>query len=685
MRPYRYTQHQGKVYCLSYSPCGDYLATGGHDGKVFIWRTIANGNKTNFNFRAHGGPVKSVVYSLDGNFLVTAGDDKIIKLWRILNKGKAKFVRSFLGHTNWVLKADISPDARLIASICDKHVKIWEASSGLEFSDFRNIKTGNTCLEFHPDGNYVAIGGKQGLLQMLDLRTNKLAQVYDTKGSINTLSIHVSGQFVLCGFDYNSSVSNAVIKIFDLKEGRCIYDVGGVHRSIFSVRFSRDGQYFATGGADRLVYVWKTNFKPFKPLLQEIEQETIEVEEREKDVFIGSALNLEEHTRQQRSQKRANAYEGLTMTLEKLVSSVNTISQSLISLDKRLLNSEQKTDGIMKIIEFREMNYQKQDPDFENRGFEKIHFDSDANYQHQSLIGNDSIFGVSQSERVAGGTVQDSSNWPMTMDTDNLIEGVTVTEDTNFSQVRMPIYTNENTRVGSIISADGTFGGESRYLGQSMAEAYRRERLLEDGGILEEQPGMEGDEEIIEETNENHENDDILEEYAYEGENIEGEEPFGGEREQELMNTVEKAGTGGETKSNTQQLLDQMLHQVKYSIPLSYTNFQSEEADGSLRQEMTNISGLTNTFVSRNDDQTQPKSQTRLANLLGPQGMEGLYRESSHIIVKRTEPDEEFEDGEEIDLNALQDDNEDEEEKEGSQAQIAEDVQERDLQYDCSI
>lgn len=157
------------------------MASGGDDGKVFVWKAVAEGNKFNFNFRAHGGPVKSVVFSQDGNFLVSAGDDKIVKLWRVLSKGKVKFLRSFLGHTNWVLKADISPDSRLITSICDKHIKVWDASTGKEFIDFRNVQTGNKSLAFHPDGNYVAIGGSSGLLQMLDLRANKLSQVYDTK------------------------------------------------------------------------------------------------------------------------------------------------------------------------------------------------------------------------------------------------------------------------------------------------------------------------------------------------------------------------------------------------------------------------------------------------------------------------------------------------------------------------
>jgi len=214
MRPYRFKKHSGQVLCVAYSPCGKFVATGGKDCRIFIWKVSADGNKHNFNFGAHGGPVKSVVYSSDGNFLVTAGDDKIVKLWKIISSGsKAKFIRSFVGHTNWVLKADISPDSRMIASICDKFLRIWDAASGRELFQFKNTPEGNRTLKFHPEGNYVAIGGLSGKLQIFDLRSNKLTQVYDTREPITQVSFHPSGQFIACSFEFIEELSNSPLKV----------------------------------------------------------------------------------------------------------------------------------------------------------------------------------------------------------------------------------------------------------------------------------------------------------------------------------------------------------------------------------------------------------------------------------------------------------------------------------------
>lgn len=66
----------------------------------------------------------------------------------------------------------------------------------------------------------------------------------------------------------------------------------------------------ASGGEEKLVYVWKSNFKPLKPLdreddyeLEEIEKE-IHQEKSENEIFIGGALSLKQKSSAKESEVR---------------------------------------------------------------------------------------------------------------------------------------------------------------------------------------------------------------------------------------------------------------------------------------------------------------------------------------------------------------------------------------------
>ncbi len=88
----------------------------------------------------------------------------------------------------------------------------------------------------------------------------------DHVASVNNVAFHPNGNFLL------SASSDATLKIFDLLEGRLIYTLHGHQVRIdlivvndyyflsdfqgpaISVAFSKQGDYFASGGQDQQVY-----------------------------------------------------------------------------------------------------------------------------------------------------------------------------------------------------------------------------------------------------------------------------------------------------------------------------------------------------------------------------------------------------------------------------------------------
>ena len=56
-----------------------------------------------------------------------------------------------------------------------------------------------------------------------------------------------------------SSSKDGTMKIWDLREGRLLFTLQGHTGAVNTSRFSSDGHFFASGGADQMVMVWKSN------------------------------------------------------------------------------------------------------------------------------------------------------------------------------------------------------------------------------------------------------------------------------------------------------------------------------------------------------------------------------------------------------------------------------------------
>uniref|UniRef100_A0A4W6DXY8 POC1 centriolar protein homolog A n=1 Tax=Lates calcarifer TaxID=8187 RepID=A0A4W6DXY8_LATCA len=73
-------------------------------------------------------------------------------------------------------------------------------------------------------------------------------------GVVNSLSFHSAGNFLI------TASSDSTVKILDLVEGKLLYTLHGHQGPVTCVSFSRTGEYFASGGSDEQVMVWKSNF-----------------------------------------------------------------------------------------------------------------------------------------------------------------------------------------------------------------------------------------------------------------------------------------------------------------------------------------------------------------------------------------------------------------------------------------
>jgi len=254
-RAYRLRGHTGAVAAIDVAPDESLFASGSMDHSVRLWQPSVRGAFK--SFKAHAGGVTSITFSQDSKLLLTGSTDKMIKLWDMtkLQANRPGFVWCVHGHRNWVRSAHLSSgNYRACSAGDDKLVKVWDVPTSKNLAIFDDHTKSVRSAQFDAlSGVCVASGGEDGTINLWDVRSGDVVQHYDLKHTpttFNSLRFHPNGTSLLSVSD------DAALRIWDLREGRLLYTVRAHTKSVNACTFSKDGNYFLTGGADSLVLTW---------------------------------------------------------------------------------------------------------------------------------------------------------------------------------------------------------------------------------------------------------------------------------------------------------------------------------------------------------------------------------------------------------------------------------------------
>ncbi len=166
--------HSDTVYGLAWHPGGALLASAGADRAVKVW-DVASGKR----LYTLGDPtdwVYAVAWHPEGKLLAAAGVDKSIRVWQA--DGEAgKLVTSVFAHTAPVTKLLYAADGKTLYSASEgKTVKRWDAAKMAEQVVFPPQPETVLSLALRPDGQQVAVGRFDGVLQLLDAAGKLVAE-----------------------------------------------------------------------------------------------------------------------------------------------------------------------------------------------------------------------------------------------------------------------------------------------------------------------------------------------------------------------------------------------------------------------------------------------------------------------------------------------------------------------------
>ena len=216
---------------------------------------------------AVGKPIKTVALSQDGKQLLTAGDDGVLQLWDAGTNNKP--LDTLRGHQGAVVALARTPSGLIVSGSADQQALVWDLKPTWKLSAVLGAKPESPldtsaspmvqrvlCLAFSPDGKRLVSGGgepsRSGELLMWDVATKALIKTWPEPHSDTVFSVAFSrdGRFLATG------AADKFVKVWEVDSAKLVRSYEGHTNHVLGVSWKADGATLASAGADNAIKIW---------------------------------------------------------------------------------------------------------------------------------------------------------------------------------------------------------------------------------------------------------------------------------------------------------------------------------------------------------------------------------------------------------------------------------------------
>merc|ERR1712048_877114 len=158
----------------------------------------------------------------------------------------------FEGHTGGIKQVMYSPDNKQLLSCSDdKTVRVWDTANGAEIKSFTTSEPIGG-LELSEEGDIITLAAGHKVIFLDANRFEKIKEV-NIPSPTYTASLHQDRDIFVCGGE------DLKLYKFDFQTGLEIENFKGHFGPVHCVRFSPDGELYASGSEDGTLRLWQTN------------------------------------------------------------------------------------------------------------------------------------------------------------------------------------------------------------------------------------------------------------------------------------------------------------------------------------------------------------------------------------------------------------------------------------------